>query len=424
MHITHSIFASLPLISCSIAIKASSFIFSQNLPYTTVVLQSDTILCRAVPSFQVSKSPMSPANGTVASRAHEKQPANPTPDSTVSPSQGMVMPNMSPQPPFSLPCTPDQRLDSLEQSVGALIALMHQAKQQLQPQQQPQPQQQLPRSPQQLLPQQQSMHISHQAMQPQFNQHALSPAPPQFVPSPINVPTFMPPISLNPASGMSSLNRSFPQINAALRLAIMRHEFCPGHLFKLDSTIKDKPKAKTFEISDSGDLTQHDRDTSLKDYPSFCSLFDPLSIYFEILQLFIITSGNISAIQQVVLGCSEYLRILYYLYTCYEWTSVLQYHFTFHSRCLAEMCDGDYSGWKIMDTKLASLHLYRNIKQSNYKSPSSPINSSPNAKQTCFSFQNGKCPSPCTHRCIHKCKVCQSTDHGRLSCTKKIDTSS
>ncbi|KAF8572924.1 hypothetical protein K439DRAFT_1302567, partial [Ramaria rubella] len=149
----------------------------------------------------------------------------------------------------------------------------------------------------------------------------------------------------------------FPQINAALRLVITRHEFCPGHLFKLDSTIKDKPKAKMFEIFDSSNLTQHNRDASPKDYPSFRSLFDPLSIYFEILQFFIITSGNIPVIQQVVLGCSKYLQILYHLYTCYEWSSVLQYHFTFHSRRLAKMHNGDYLGWNIMDTELASLHL-------------------------------------------------------------------
>ncbi|KAF8574844.1 hypothetical protein K439DRAFT_1371424, partial [Ramaria rubella] len=137
----------------------------------------------------------------------------------------------------------------------------------------------------------------------------------------------------------------FPQVNAALRLVIARHEFHPGHLLKLDSTIKDKPRTKTFEISDSGDFTQHDRDASPKDYPSFRALFDPLSIYLEILKFFIIASGNIPAIQQVVLGCSEYLRILYQIYTCYEWTAVLQYHFTFHSRRLAEMRDSDYSGW-------------------------------------------------------------------------------
>ncbi|KAF8577682.1 hypothetical protein K439DRAFT_1306597, partial [Ramaria rubella] len=98
-----------------------------------------------------------------------------------------------------------------------------------------------------------------------------------------------------------------PHVDAALRITIAKHEFCPGHLFKLDSTIKDKPRMKTFQLSDSSDFTQHDRDTSPKDYPSFQALFDPLSIYFEILQYFIISAAHIPLIQQIVLGSSEYL---------------------------------------------------------------------------------------------------------------------
>ncbi|KAF8577035.1 hypothetical protein K439DRAFT_1365724, partial [Ramaria rubella] len=143
-------------------------------------------------------------------------------------------------------------------------------------------------------------------------------------------------------------------------LTIARHELYPGHLYKLDSTIKDKPKTKTFEISNSGDFTQHDRDASSKDYPSFCALFHPLSIYFGILLFFIISSENIPAIQQVVLGCSEYLRILYYIYTHYEWAAVLQYHFAFLRQSMSS--NSDYLGWQTMDAELTALHLYGNVK--------------------------------------------------------------
>ncbi|KAF8583872.1 hypothetical protein K439DRAFT_1347682 [Ramaria rubella] len=209
----------------------------------------------------------------------------------------------------------------------------------------------------------------------------------------------------------SSLNQSFPHVDAALRLAIARHEFCPGHLFKLDSAIKDKPQTKMFKLSNSSDFTQHERDTSPKDYPSFRALFNPLSTYFEILKFFIISSGNIPAIQQAVLGCSEYLHILYHLYMHYEWTAILQYHFMFHSHRLAEMHDGDDSGWRVMDAELALLYLYGNIKQNSSKASSSPTNSTSISKQTGFSFQQGKCPSPCMHRQSHKCKNCQSANH-------------
>ena len=124
-----------------------------------------------------------------------------------------------------------------------------------------------------------------------------------------------------------SLDCSFPHVNPVLQLAITKHEFCPGHLYKLDAIVKEKPTAKTFEISDDGAFTQHERDASPKDYPSFHTLFDPLVIYFEILQFFIISSGNVAAIHQVNLGCSEYLRILYQIYSRYEWSTVLQYFY-------------------------------------------------------------------------------------------------
>ncbi|KAF8591390.1 hypothetical protein K439DRAFT_1327663 [Ramaria rubella] len=223
----------------------------------------------------------------------------------------------------------------------------------------------------------------------------------------------------------TSLDRSFPHVDSALRLSIARHKFHLGHLFKLDATVKEKPCPKSFEILDSGELTQRERDASPKDYLSFRSLFDPLTVYFEILQYFIISSANIPAIHQVAFGCSKYICILYHMQ--YEWASVLQYHFLFHNCRLAEMHEGDYSGWRAMDTELASLYLYGNPrsnigKSSSHASPhSNPA--SANAKQVCFAFQSGKCPSPRAHSQIHKCKICQSTDHGRAACTKKAKTS-
>ncbi|KAF8484242.1 hypothetical protein JB92DRAFT_2762345, partial [Gautieria morchelliformis] len=159
-----------------------------------------------------------------------------------------------------------------------------------------------------------------------------------------------------------SIDRSFPHVEPALQLVIAKHEFRPSHLYKLDATVKECPKPKAFEISDDGEFLQHERDASPKDYPSFRTLYDPLVVYLEILQYFIIASGNVPASQQVVLGCLEYLCILYQIYMRYEWSAVLQYHFMFHHCCLAEMREGDYAGWHIMDAKLASLHLYGNPK--------------------------------------------------------------
>ncbi|KAF8523587.1 hypothetical protein JB92DRAFT_2657730, partial [Gautieria morchelliformis] len=156
----------------------------------------------------------------------------------------------------------------------------------------------------------------------------------------------------------------FPHVDPALRLAIAKHEFRPGHPYKLNAMVKEKPTAKTFEISDDGAFTQCERDASPKDHPSFHALIDPLIVYFKILQYFIISSGNVAASLQVNLGCSEYLHIRHLLSirhesrrSHYEWSVVLQYHFMFHNHHLAEMHDGDYSSWRIMDSELASLYL-------------------------------------------------------------------
>ncbi|KAF8574514.1 hypothetical protein K439DRAFT_1300275, partial [Ramaria rubella] len=135
----------------------------------------------------------------------------------------------------------------------------------------------------------------------------------------------------------------FPHVDPALWLSITKHKFCPGHLFKLDATIKEKLRPKSFEISDSGEFTQHERDASPKYYPSFRSLFDPLTVYFKILQSFVISLANFPAIHQVVFSCSEYTQIFYQLYMQYEWATVLQYHFLFHNHHLAEMREGNFS---------------------------------------------------------------------------------
>ncbi|KAF8530693.1 hypothetical protein JB92DRAFT_2825547 [Gautieria morchelliformis] len=169
------------------------------------------------------------------------------------------------------PSFPDaifHRIASLEAQLSSLLAMMQQTQQAVLPvtQQQPQlPQQPLP--PQPLLPQ--PPLPPPQPLQPS-SQQVLPPDTPQP-----NV--FIPPISLNPASGMS-LDLSFPHVDPALRLAIAKHEFRPGHLYKLDSTIKEKPTAKSFKISDDGAFTQRERDGSPKDYPSFRALLDPLVI--------------------------------------------------------------------------------------------------------------------------------------------------
>jgi hypothetical protein len=218
-----------------------------------------------------------------------------------------------------------------------------------------------------------------------------------------------------------SIDRSFPDVESPLQLAIAKHKFRPSHLYKLDATVKQRPKPKAFKISDDSEFLQCKRDASPKDYPSFRALHDPLIIYFEILQYFIIASGNIPVSQQVVLGCSEYLRILYQIYLRFERPAVLQYHFMSHNCHLAEMRDGDYAGWHVMDAELVSLNLYGNPKPASNKFSSQ--SGSSNGKQICLAFQSGKCMSPCANGHLHKCNNCGSSDHSQSLCTNRAKTS-
>ncbi|KAF8573245.1 hypothetical protein K439DRAFT_1625206 [Ramaria rubella] len=95
-----------------------------------MALSGRTISRRAVASFKiVQSSSMSPVDGTMASHAREKQPSNPPSDSTMMPSQSTDTLDPSPHPPFPAPLTADQRLATLEKSVGVLLALMQQAQQ-------------------------------------------------------------------------------------------------------------------------------------------------------------------------------------------------------------------------------------------------------------------------------------------------------
>ncbi|KAF8584892.1 hypothetical protein K439DRAFT_1616380 [Ramaria rubella] len=221
---------------------------------------------------------MSPTDSRAVSHTCKKQHLNLSPDSTIPPpSSNIDPPGSSPFPPFSTTVTPEDRLNSLEKSVGALITLMHQAQQIAQQQgllqllQQPQQQLPQPIQPQlQVLPQPQQSQ-QHQQQQPFFMPSHLQPTVlhSSAIPTPFAPASFVPPISLKSAAGALSLDRSFPHVDAVLQLAIARHELCPGHLVKLDSTIKDKPRPKMFELFESSDFTQHDRDASPKDYPFF-----------------------------------------------------------------------------------------------------------------------------------------------------------
>jgi len=217
-----------------------------------------------------------------------------------------------------------------------------------------------------------------------------------------------------------SLASYFPDVKPALLLAIVKHEFDPGQLFKIDPQLRDKPGDGRLQLLDAGILIKAERDASPKEYPSFRSLHDPLHIYFNILMHQLIASGNHQALLDFTHGSSKYMSGLYKLYMEYEWPQVLEYHFRYHNRRVVEMQEGIYGGWEHVDGDLMSLHLFGHPKAR----PSKPGNQSnwqvtkDVSKQFCHAFNTGKCPSPCKSGRIHKCRKCSSPDHSMGSCSK------
>ena len=104
-----------------------------------------------------------------------------------------------------------------------------------------------------------------------------------------------------------SLASYFPDVKPVLLLAIVKHEFDPGQLFKIDPQLRVKPGDSRLQLSDTGILIKAERDASPKEYPSFCSLHDPLHIYFNILMHQLIVSGNHQALLNFTHGSSKYV---------------------------------------------------------------------------------------------------------------------
>jgi len=210
----------------------------------------------------------------------------------------------------------------------------------------------------------------------------------------------------------------FPNIDKVLLLAIGWHAFKLAHLFKLDTCIKEKP-ATSFLDFENGAIIHKEWEPSIKEYPLFISLYSPLVVYFNILQIHVTSSGNLPVIHQVIFGCSKYLCSLYDLYIEYDWTALLNYHFAFHAKHLQEMLRGDYSQWSEIDWALQTRFLIAHA----FPHPSkdrtaSPCPAADVSKQLCNDFNYHHCTwAKCPH--IHKCKGCDSPNHGMSACSSK-----
>jgi hypothetical protein len=247
-----------------------------------------------------------------------------------------------------------------------------------------------------------------------------------------NIPMF---VASGPASTPSreSILNLFPTVPRATILEIVRFEFHPYNLHKLDPSAQAKAadiRLNTLDLED-GHFTVRPKTGSAKDYPTFASLLDPLLVYFDILGVYAASSGNNANTLAILRGSHAYCAHLSALSRTYTFSSVLTYHVTYFLSRAREMSTGDFSGWTQIDGQL----LHRHFSVGDLRSSSSSANSkskpagtstgstssskTPVSLQTCFQFNKGNCSGDkCPAGRIHKCQKCDSTDHGSHACKK------
>ncbi|KAI1788963.1 hypothetical protein LXA43DRAFT_893769, partial [Ganoderma leucocontextum] len=216
-----------------------------------------------------------------------------------------------------------------------------------------------------------------------------------------------------------SLLDLFPEIEGSVLLEIAWHEFKPGDLSKLDPRYKDRIQRQILDVSGGVVLV---RDQAPRDYPTFHSLYVPLSTYFDVLAGFAVTGSTKEALHQVAASTLAYLACLVQFTQEYQWSAVVAYHFAFHYKRRRDMIRGDYSesGWATIDTGLQAEHLIGKERARGASAAKSSFGGSgkPRDADVCRNFNKGACPSPCQHNRVHKCSGCGLADHGQSACTR------
>lgn len=239
----------------------------------------------------------------------------------------------------------------------------------------------------------------------------LAPSQPAFA-----VPAFVGGPNSPIPSGESLLDK-FPFIPRSTLLEIIRYEFHPLNLHKLDPSAMEKStEAKNSLVFDEYGLSVKPRTGSHKDYPFFSSLLEPLSIYFKVLTVYAASSNSVANLLSVSEASLSYIRHLTTLSRQYTWSAVLQYHVNFFLKRSRDMSHGDFSGWNTPDHVLLAEHLILHARplasskaKSTSSSPSSPSSKPPVAQQYCFGFNKGTCTGDkCPHGRMHKCQKCDS----------------
>jgi hypothetical protein len=165
---------------------------------------------------------------------------------------------------------------------------------------------------------------------------------------------FVGPSSKNPAAGESiSVASHFPSVEAGTLDSILRHDFKPLDLHKLDTRLDRIKRETNVTVMDGSTMVSLRGDSSLKDYPNAASVTIPLLTYFGVLQL----SVGAAESMRLAFYFNRYLSLLLRFAAEYEWPAVLAYHMDFHMHRRPEMRQGTYVSWSLVDQELLSQHL-------------------------------------------------------------------
>jgi len=183
-------------------------------------------------------------------------------------------------------------------------------------------------------------------------------------------------------------------VKPALLLAITKHEFNPGQLFKINPQLKDWPKDTHLQLSEAGILIKAERDMSPKEYPSsgpYTTPSTPTSTFSCTSSSHWHPASPHAIHPQLVQALPQY-----------EWPQVLEYHFKFHNHCIVEMQEGVYCSWEHVDANLMSLHLFSHPKARPAKQNTQPawsgLKDMSNNSVTCSHMENAH-PNPSQATC-------------------------
>jgi hypothetical protein len=226
-------------------------------------------------------------------------------------------------------------------------------------------------------------------------------------------------ISANNQVDGKRISSLYPQIEPALLDDIMTHKFKPTDLWKLDNRYRLRRERMAITFDHDQLVIKSDRETALKDFPSFHTFLAPLSVYLSILVSFAATSKDAGTVHWVAWATSQFTHSLTLLSQDFEWPAVLTYAIEFMTHRRTEMAaDHDYSGWARQDHQLSLQYLMAYPKKRDLgvkPNRDKPGNSGGSA--VCRNFNAGGCPSPCQWHRIHKCAKCNSAQHGANACT-------